>query len=53
VAVQARVFRFVDDTHATTAEFFDDPVVGDDLLDHAWPETKAAAMLGGARVQVK
>jgi len=36
-AIQARVLRFVNDTHASTAEFFDDAVVRDGPADH-WAE---------------
>ena len=34
-ALQAGVFRFVDDAHAATAELFDDAVVRDGLANHA------------------
>jgi hypothetical protein len=32
--VQAYVFSLVDDAHAASAEFLNDAVVGDDLVDH-------------------
>ena len=35
-AAEQRVFCLVHDSHATTAEQFDDPVVGDSLSDHFW-----------------
>ena len=34
-ALQSRVLGLVDRAHATAFEFFDDPVVGNDLSDHA------------------
>jgi hypothetical protein len=33
-AVKASVFRFVHDTHAATAKFFDDAVVRNGLANH-------------------
>jgi hypothetical protein len=33
-AAKQRVFGLVNHSHATTAEKFDDPVVGDGLADH-------------------
>jgi hypothetical protein len=50
-AMQPRVFRFIDDTHPTTAELLDDAIVGDGLADHIWAiEDRSAARLysGGA-----
>ena len=35
-AAEQRVFGLVHHSHATTAEQFDDPVVGDGLSDHFW-----------------
>jgi hypothetical protein len=35
-AMQLHVLGFIDDTHPPAAEFFDDPVVGDGLVDHQW-----------------
>jgi hypothetical protein len=32
--VEARVFRFVDDAHASAAEIFDDAVMRDGLANH-------------------
>ena len=34
--MEAGVFGFVDDTHATTTEFVGDDVVGEVLTDHEW-----------------
>src|SRR5437868_1200486 len=44
------VFRFVDHTHATAAEFFDDAVMRDGLADHG---QRGAIMLGVLNGQVK
>jgi hypothetical protein len=35
-AMQLHVLGFVDDTHPPAAEFFDDVIVGDGLVDHEW-----------------
>jgi hypothetical protein len=35
-AMPLYVFSFVDDTHPPAAEFFDDAIVGDSLVDHQW-----------------
>ena len=35
-AMQLHILGFVDDTHPAAAEFFDDAVVGDGLVDHQW-----------------
>ncbi len=47
-AVQASVFCFVNDSHATTAELVDDAVVRDSLANH-----EVAVMVGGMRGQVE
>ncbi len=36
-AFEVGVFSFVDHPHPTTAEVFEDPVVGDSLADHLEP----------------
>jgi hypothetical protein len=42
--MQIGVFGLVDDSHAATAQLFEDAVVGDDLVEHLWR--------GGAKVMV-
>jgi hypothetical protein len=41
--VQARVFSFVNYTHATAAEFFDDAVVRNNLVNHVEVVRRLAA----------
>ena len=48
-AAEARVFGFVDHAHAAAAELFDDPVMGDGLVEQGKPRPKGAAMLRRGR----
>jgi hypothetical protein len=45
-AMQASVFGLVDNTHSTTTEFFNDPVVRDRLADERLGLRHLASMLG-------
>src|SRR5208337_1334249 len=51
--LQASVFRFIDNSHAATAEFFDDAVVRDNLVNHVWIRKELAPrptiLAGGLR----
>jgi hypothetical protein len=51
-AAELHVLGFVDDTHATTAEFFDDAVVRDDPADERLGFRHLALILGRAKRQV-
>ena len=48
-AAEQRVFRLVNDTHATAAEHFRDAVVRDGLADHGWTIIDECALAHGQR----
>src|SRR6202035_5918822 len=52
-AVEARVFRFVNHTHAAATEFLDDPVMRDGLIDQGKVRPSGRAMLRRRGREVK
>src|SRR5207245_9038577 len=50
--MQLYVLSLVDNTHAAAAEFLNDAVVGDSLVDHQWRTLKSTPMLRMVRGEV-
>jgi hypothetical protein len=51
--VQADIFSFVDDTHATVTEFLEDAVVGNGFANHGNGEILSCRILGRVPSEVK
>ena len=52
-AMQPRVFRLIDDTHATAAQLLNDLIMGDGFTDHSFPARRSTRMVVGSTRGVK